>query len=153
MRRITLFAIVFILSLSILACVENPDKEENQEGAANTNSAEQAAKDPDATSSAGSEDGQGDGTPPIIKAASDGDTIMVTSLIDTGTDVNTRNRFGVTPLMAASAKGHLETINVLLAQGADVKAKDNKGLTARDYAANNSKYVVVELLNAHGGDQ
>lgn len=149
MRRITLLAAVLVFSLSILACVENPDKEANKEGAATSGSAGQAG----ATPSPAGDESQNGAMPPIIKAASDGDTVMVTSLIDTGTDVNTRNHFGVTPLMAASARGHLETINVLLAQGADVEAKDYKGLTARDYAANNSRYVVVELLNAHGNNK
>ena len=143
MRRVSLIIFLAISTCFTLSCARNPEKEEAGQatGAQPGGSASQAGAP---TPLPG---------PQIVEAASTGDAIKVTALIDTGTDVNTRSEFGVTPLMAASAKGHTDVVRVLLAQGADVSLKDKQGLTARTYAMNSSRKEIVEMLDAAGAKE
>jgi ankyrin repeat protein len=137
---------IFVLLISIglsLNCTRDPEKEGGQ-----SPSAGGSASQPGDSSVPKAKPG-----PQIMEAAASGDTVMVTALLDTGTDVNTQSEFGVTPLMAAAAKGHLDTVRVLLAQGADVSLKDKQGLTARTYAENSGHTQIVEALAAAGAQR
>jgi ankyrin repeat protein len=138
--------IIVSLTCSIflsLNCTRNPEKEE-QAGAGSPQPGGAASPAGPSIPNPG---------PQIMQAAASGDTVLVTALLDTGTDVNTQSEFGVTPLMAASAKGHVDTVKVLLAQGSNVSLKDKMGLTARNYAENSGHKEVVEVLAAAGATQ
>ncbi len=52
------------------------------------------------------------------------------ALIEAGSDVNAKDRYGVTCLMFASITGSADLIQRLIDQGADVNAKDSYGRTA-----------------------
>lgn len=143
MRRVSLIIFLAIFTCFTLSCARNP---ENEEAAKTT-----GAQPGDSSSQAGAT--RPAPGPQIVEAASNGDAIMVTAIIDTGADVNTKSEFGVTPLMAASAKGHIDVVRVLLAQGADVSLKDKQGLTARTYAQNSNHKEIVEMLNAAGAKE
>ena len=85
---------------------------------------------------------------------------MVALLIDKGTDVNTKNKFGSTPLHYVAHTGHKEVAELLIAKGADVNAKDEGGVTPLHRVAiwghkeidKEIDKETVELLIAKGAD-
>lgn len=139
MRRVPVIIFLAISICFTLNCARNPEKESAGQPAGDSPSQAGAPKPRPG--------------PQIVEAASSGDAIMVTAVIDTGVDVNTKSEFGVTPLMAASAKGHTDVVRILLAQGADVSLKDKQGLTARVYAQNSNHKEIVEMLDAAGAKE
>jgi hypothetical protein len=77
--------------------------------------------------------------PPLSlqEAASIGDIDMVRTLVNGGTDVNSRDDIlFATALHRAVWNGHKEIVEFLLAKGADVNAKDDQGKTPIDIAMN-----------------
>lgn len=54
---------------------------------------------------------------------------MVDALIKNGTDVNVRNKFGLTPLHFAADNGHAPTALMLIRSGADINSEDNEHWT------------------------
>jgi serine/threonine-protein phosphatase 6 regulatory ankyrin repeat subunit B len=140
-----------------MACVKNPEEaQEQKRAAAGRDAATSAARQNQAPAGYGraAPNGQaateGSATPDLISAAASGDFILVTSLIDTGADVNMRNVGGMTALMAAAKNGHIDTVKVLLAQNADVNAKDNDGQTALMHAYSQEHQNVADMLKAAG---
>ena len=79
-------------------------------------------------------------------ASSRGDVEIVELLLETGIDVNAKNRFGWTPLHLASSKGHIEIVEMLLQDGADRGIKNKFGRTSLDYAVRNNHTEIVRLL-------
>ncbi len=79
-------------------------------------------------------------------ASSRGDVEIVELLLETGMEVNTKNRFGWTPLHLASSKGHIEIVEMLLQAGADCGVKNKFGRTSLDYAVRNMHTEIVRLL-------
>ena len=76
-------------------------------------------------------------TTDFFQLAKSGTPEQVQAAIDKGSDVNARNKNGMTPLMFAvlfNTTSNSEVITVLLKAGADAKAKDKLGKTALDYA-------------------
>ena len=72
--------------------------------------------------------------------------------MDTGTDVNAKNRDGVTPLHNAAWGAHEEIAELLIANGADVNAKaDEFSYTPLDSAIANDRTETAALLRKHGG--
>ena len=59
---------------------------------------------------------------------------MCALLIDRGTDVNAKNRYGRTPLHLASFKGHKDMCALLIDHGADVTATEGEGRKPLDMA-------------------
>ena len=73
---------------------------------------------------------------------------VVTTLLDTGSNIEAVDFMGRTPLMiAAEADPNPEVIIVLLKAGADAKARDKAGKTAFDYAKTNY-YLRVRGVDA-----
>jgi len=68
------------------------------------------------------------------------------SLIDEGTDVNSKDENGQTLLLFACSKGHRDVAKFLIAKGADVNAKDKTGQTPLAQSVQNSILEVAELL-------
>ncbi|MBA7587375.1 hypothetical protein ES708_29404 [subsurface metagenome] len=69
--------------------------------------------------------------PAIIEAASDGNTTLVQSLLNSGAKVNARFYYtGGTALMEAARNGHAEVVKILLNAGAKVNMKSYLDLTA-----------------------
>jgi ankyrin repeat protein len=71
---------------------------------------------------------------------------MVSALLRTGIDVNTRGVTGETPLMAAAEAGSEETARLLLERGADPTITDMDGDTAYDIAVRKGNDAVAALL-------
>ena len=67
-------------------------------------------------------------------------------LLNSGTDIEVKNRYGSTPMYIASARGHIDVVKLLLNHGADIEMKDNYGWTALHVASVNG-HVDVEDVN------
>lgn len=67
-------------------------------------------------------------------------------LLETGIDVNQKNKFGFTALHYAISRKHQDMSLFLLEQGADPSIQDNDGNTALHYAAAYDFYLVAELI-------
>lgn len=68
--------------------------------------------------------------PPILAAASKGQTEEVKALLNGGARIEATDRNGRTPLMLAAQHARLETVRLLLARGARADARDAVGNTA-----------------------
>jgi ankyrin repeat protein len=74
---------------------------------------------------------------PLHFAAIWGEPEAVEVLLESGADVDARNREGNTPLILAACHGEKAVVGLLLDRGARVDAKGRRGLTALHYAACN----------------
>lgn len=86
----------------------------------------------------------------IHEAAENGDIGAVQSFLDSGTDVNARDRNGWTALLWASYWDYSELVEFLLSKGADIEAKDYEDNSALDWAAYRGRNKIVEILLARG---
>jgi len=87
----------------------------------------------------------------LFLAASRGEKGMVEALLAKGSDVNAKEKLGVTPLHVAAFGGYTDVVQVLLAHGADVNAKDYKNWTPLKWAEIGRHKDTAELLRQHGG--
>ena len=74
---------------------------------------------------------------------------MLKLLLDSGVDVNVRDRDGVTALQLAANAGWVAGARLLLDKGADVNAVDGLGMTALHWSRN---VELCELLLQRGAD-
>ena len=92
----------------------------------------------------------------LLVAAKCGDLKMVRSLVDHGTDVNTRETkppyLGRTPLHYASEVGNFEVVQYLLSRGSNLNAQTNIGSTPLHVASENNQRAIAELLLRRGAD-
>lgn len=86
----------------------------------------------------------------LSKAASDGDSAKVKTLIAQGADVNSKNGVCMTPLMLAVLNNDSETVSTLMRAHADENIKDCAGETAMSYAVKNHHSDVLALLIRKG---
>merc|ERR1719233_2311066 len=83
-----------------------------------------------------------------------GNTDMVSLLLEYGADPNIADQKGVAPLALASGGGHLDVVMVLVQCGADITGVDNAGVCALVTAAQQGELHVLEYLLAQDwGDQ
>ena len=89
----------------------------------------------------------------IHEAAALGNIEAVKQFLDSGTDVNAKDKTGGTPLDEAAGWGRKEIVELLIAKGADVNAKfDDDGSTPLHLAAWKGHFETAELLIAKGAD-
>lgn len=86
---------------------------------------------------------------PLMIAALNGQTDLVTRLIERGADVN---KAGWTPLHYASTRGHLAVMRILLEQHAYIDAESPNGTTPLMMAAHYGTPAAVQLLLEEGAD-
>lgn len=70
-------------------------------------------------------------------------------LIESGADVNSRDKYGRTPLMEASTLGELNLVKLLLSKGADPAAQDDQHQTAAILAAKQGHQEIVTFLRSY----
>ena len=88
---------------------------------------------------------------PLQRAAMDGQTETVRSLLDRGAGVNENNLWtNETALMEAARAGHYDIVKMLLDEHADIDARNLKGNTALMAAAGEGRADVVRLLIDRG---
>ncbi|MDA2929700.1 ankyrin repeat domain-containing protein [Acidobacteria bacterium AH-259-O06] len=80
----------------------------------------------------------------LIKAAQDGQTEEVRSLLEAGVNVDAKDENGMTPLMWAAFGGSAKTVKVLLDAGADMSVKDKQGTTAQMWASGNEIVLLLK---------
>lgn len=103
----------------------------------------------------------GDVTFALIDAVKDNKIEKVKQLLESGADVNQKNRFGMTPLYYASRNGYLEIVKLLLPAGANVNTATTDAnyrelttdnVTSLQMASLNNHLEIVKLLLAAGAD-
>ncbi len=88
----------------------------------------------------------------LLDAAAAGQTEFVKSLLDSGANIESKNKVGATPLIFASVNGHNDIVKLLLDRGANVNAKTTTGITPLIAAASAGDADVVKLLLEKGAD-
>jgi uncharacterized protein len=88
----------------------------------------------------------------FLNAAASGQTDFVKSLLDSGANIESKNRLGATALILASIKGHTRIVKLLLGRGANVNVKTTTGITSLMAAATAGDAEAVKLLLQKGAD-
>jgi uncharacterized protein len=88
----------------------------------------------------------------LTLASMKGDVEKVTSLLDSGADVNAKDERGWTALLWAVSRGQIDVVKLLLDKGADVNANGEHGWTPLMEAANRGHLEAVKLLLTKGAD-
>lgn len=84
---------------------------------------------------------------PLVKAAGEGDTARVQTLLARGANVNMEGEGGITPLVLAAQGGHREVVVLLLERGARPDTRcDLLGGTPLGIAEKHRHTEVAELL-------
>ena len=91
-------------------------------------------------------------TPAFRGAAKRGDVEHMRALLDSGSDVNQRDRYHQTALMLAAQAGHLDVVRLLVERGADLDVAAKFSLTALMLAVIGGHVEVVRVLVAAGAD-
>ena len=92
----------------------------------------------------------------IHEAAGTGNIEAVKQHLAAGTDVNAKDKRGLTPLHIAAGAGRKEIVELLITEGADVNAKlvsdgPHKGKTPLNAANVTNHTEIADLLRKHGG--
>ena len=83
---------------------------------------------------------------PLI-AAVEGETECLAKLLEHRSDVNVKDKKGVTALMTAARYGDVDCVQMLLEYGADKEMRDVRGMSALEYAKEADAESIVELLD------
>ena len=92
------------------------------------------------------------GNTQLIRAALDGRTDTVKTLLFKGADVNAQNREGRTALMFAIINLRIATVKMLLQFGADANVQANCGCTPLMLSACSGDIGITKALLNHGAD-
>jgi hypothetical protein len=88
----------------------------------------------------------------LIGATGRGDAAMVTDLLASGADVNSRDPQGLTALIVAAFGGNVEIASLLVEKGAGVNARTNEGATPLMAAVQSGNKELVQLFLNKGAD-
>ena len=87
----------------------------------------------------------------LLEAARAGDRARVVALLDSGVDVNTATRYGVSALGFAAERGHIDIVRLLVERGADVNVADVfYGSRPIDFALRSGRLDIALYLLEHG---
>ena len=88
----------------------------------------------------------------LLQAAIANNIAAIRCLIESGADVNVKDKYGQTPLhWAAVRKDATDVAALLIENGADVNAKNYNGWTPMDLAIHWGRAEMQSLLSQHGG--
>lgn len=79
-------------------------------------------------------------------------TTVIGALLDSGANLNVRDRYGDTPLILAIWSGEREVARLLLTRGADIYAVDKKGQTAWRLSYLFQDHESMEVMATRGVD-
>lgn len=82
----------------------------------------------------------------LHQAATHGHQMVVSCLLEAGSEVNCRNSYGRSPLHMASIHGHRAVVKLLIEADARVNCQDNKGRTPLHEAALIGNMELVDML-------
>jgi ankyrin repeat protein len=85
-------------------------------------------------------------------ATRQGDVEQVRHLLETGADINARDRYGQTALMNAARKGQVELVRLLVERGAALNTTAKYNLTALMLAIINGHTEIAHILIQVGAD-
>ncbi|XP_045067397.1 IQ motif and ankyrin repeat domain-containing protein 1-like [Coregonus clupeaformis] len=85
------------------------------------------------------------GNTAVSEAAGGGQPEVITLLVESGADINTRGAFGRTPIYRAAFGGHLGAVQTLLQLGADLRTHADDGSTPEQVASGEA--VIAALQN------
>jgi len=89
----------------------------------------------------------------LINAISHGDTASVMALINSGIDVNAKDKLGRTPIFWAAQWGRVDIIEALAKAGADVNLQDQLGWKPPTLAFADAHFDAVQALVKAGADR
>ena len=75
-----------------------------------------------------------------------GSSEIIELLVASRTDINGKNKDGVTALMAAAGTGNIDAVKILIDLGADVNLTDNDGWTALKYAQETDEVPLENVI-------
>lgn len=139
MKKI-LFILVAIFSANLSFCQEKLDVFDIGRKGTVEQAKEKLKENPNAFNVVNDE-----GYSPLLLASYRGNNEVAKLLIETGSDINGKSRFG-TPLMACVVKANNEIAKLLIAKKADLNFADGNGTTALMYAGNFKNYELVAAL-------
>lgn len=87
-------------------------------------------------------------TPPLHLASRVGNEEIVQLLLESGAEINWRNRYGTSALHEAASRGHARVCQMLLAAGAEGAYTNNWGETALDVAIRVGAADCVDVLSS-----
>ena len=87
---------------------------------------------------------------PLMIAAQEGHTEVVTLLANRGSDLEARNTNGRNALQSASAKGHFAVVQLLVERKADIEALTSDGYNSLMWASCFGHLAVVQYLASKG---
>ena len=91
-------------------------------------------------------------TSPAFMAAERGDANALSSILDDGFDIESRNNRGQTLLICAASARQSQNVRLLLERGASIESRDNEGQTALLAASSSHSFDSAKLLVAAGAD-
>jgi ankyrin repeat protein len=86
----------------------------------------------------------------FIEVLKSGDIVKASEIINKGTDINYKDKDGLSPIHYAS--NLFQIVSQLFEKGADLNAKSNENLTALHFASRNNRIDVVRFLLEHGAE-
>lgn len=96
--------------------------------------------------------GTGNAIMPLLSAIYVGDADTAKALLESGVDVNARDKCGDTALMKAADCQRLEIVTMLTEKGADVNARNESGMTALILGTRGDRDDTVRVLLGRGAD-
>ena len=91
------------------------------------------------------------GYTPLRRSVDQGNLIMAKLLLERGSDIATKDNYGITLLHIVARTYQIELAEFLIAEGVDINAKDNNsGFTPLDYAQDGDEGM-IEILERYGG--
>lgn len=88
----------------------------------------------------------------LLRFSAAGDSAKAKDMLDSGADINARNRYGDSPLHLAIKNAHTEMAELLVSRGANINAKGALDDTPLHVSVYQGKTNIIRLLRQKGAD-